>query len=178
MKPRHDGFIASVAERISDRFWSKVDRSGDGCWQWRGYVAPNGYGQFIAHSDEKSKVRRTLWAHRAAFVLMRGPIGDDLYLDHLCRNRGCVNPAHLEPVSARENLLRGRTKAAANAAKTHCDHGHELSGTNLYVWRGKRACKACIRIAGRKNDAKRRVRRNEQQRQKRAAAKHQLISAA
>lgn len=170
MKPAHDAFIASVSGGIGERFWRNVAKSTDGCWEWTGYIAPSGYGQF--------KAGRTLWAHRCAYVLSLGVVGDGLYLDHLCRNRRCVNPAHLEPVSARVNLLRGDTKAAQNAAKTHCDSGHALCGDNLRVWRGHRQCKACVRIAGRKHDTKRRESRNEQRRIQRAAAKHPASSAA
>lgn len=163
MKPAHDGFIVSIAEKIATRFWGKVDKSAGilGCWQWTGYIAPNGYGQFIAHTDEKSQVRRTLWAHRAAFVMVRGVVGDGLYLDHLCRNRSCVNPAHLEPVSARENLLRGKTLASQNARKTECHRGHPLSGENLYVSGRSRMCRVCRAEATRRHDAKRRQKRHE-----------------
>lgn len=156
MKPAHDGFILSTAERFSPRFWrSVIANTAAGCWTWGGYVAPNGYGQFTAHTDAKSKKRITLWAHRYAFLIVRGKIGDGLYLDHLCRNRSCVNPSHLEPVSARENLLRGKTLAAINASKTHCKNGHELAGENLYLRGRIRFCRKCRAAASKRYELKR-----------------------
>jgi hypothetical protein len=79
-----------------------------------------------------------------AYELAIGPIPEGLTIDHLCRNRGCVNPAHLEAVTNRTNLLRGDGIAALNARKTHCKRGHEFTPENTYVWReGTRACRAC-----------------------------------
>lgn len=85
------------------------------------------------------------YAHRVYYEARFGPIPAGLQLDHLCRNRGCVNPDHLEPVTCRENLMRGHTVAAANAKKTHCNAGHALAGDNLRVWKGKRYCIVCQR---------------------------------
>lgn len=120
------------------RFWAKVDRRGpDDCWEWRGSVW-NGYGQFRSHGI-------TVRAHRYAYELLVGPIPDET-LDHLCRNRACVNAEHLEPVSAVENARRGESVPAVNARKTHCKRGHEFTPENTYVWKpGHRACKTCAR---------------------------------
>jgi hypothetical protein len=82
-------------------------------------------------------------AHRVSYVLAHGSIPDGLQLDHLCRNKLCVNPTHLEAVTARENTLRGVSVAAVNAKKTHCPRGHELSGSNLLAYRKVRSCRAC-----------------------------------
>src|SRR6266576_3456485 len=100
------------------RFWAKVDRRGsEECWPWQANRG-RGYGNvWIAG--------RMYRAHRVAYELLIGPIPEGLTLDHLCRNRGCVNPAHLEPVTSRENTLRGEGISANNARKTHCKHGHE-----------------------------------------------------
>lgn len=87
-----------------ERFWAKVDRSGD-CWRWTGALARGGYGFAVVGSrDDPQRYRN---AHRFAYELSVGPIPEGLELDHLCRNRRCVNPAHLEPVTHSENMRRG-----------------------------------------------------------------------
>lgn len=119
------------------RFWAKVDKSGE-CWLWRGHTSVGGYGDFAVWKN------RHYGAHRLAYELLVGPIPDGLHIDHLCRVRNCVNPAHLEPVTCKENLLRGQTFQAANARKTHCIHGHPFDDSNTY-WRpaGGRGCRTC-----------------------------------
>ncbi|MFL5911455.1 MAG: HNH endonuclease signature motif containing protein, partial [Gaiellaceae bacterium] len=112
-----------------------------GCWLWTGTKHGHGYG-IIKHGPAAS--RRSLRAHRVAYELFVGPIPEGLELDHLCRVRHCVNPAHLEPVTTRENLLRGETLTARHAAKTHCDNGHEYTPENTRVSaRGWRDCRTC-----------------------------------
>lgn len=113
--------------------------------------------------DRKGYVRakvegRSVFVHRLAYALLRGPIQDGLTLDHLCRNPSCCNPEHLEPVTAAENIRRG-TQGQAQASKTHCVRGHEFTPENTYRPPGKneRACRECQRINGRKNDAIRRA---------------------
>lgn len=71
-----------------------------GCWLWQGELNRNGYGRVWING-------KRVMVHRAVWQVLRGPIADGLVLDHLCRNRGCCNPDHLEPVTARENTLRG-----------------------------------------------------------------------
>lgn len=115
-----------------------LDPAGSGCWLWTGNISPNGYGRYGSR-----------YAHRLVFEALVGPIAEGLDLDHLCRVRGCVNPAHLEPVSRSENLRRGDMDR--QAAKTHCRAGHPYSGDNLYVSpRGSRGCRACMRDAWRR----------------------------
>lgn len=120
-----------------ERFRAKFVLSEDGCWLWTAGKTASGYGMF---SFSGSSVR----AHRWAYEFFVGPIPEGLELDHLCRNRACVNPAHLEPVSRRENQLRGDTFSARQAAQTHCKRGHEFSEANTRVYRGRRYCRCCI----------------------------------
>ena len=124
-------------DTLAVRFWPKVEKT-DGCWLWTGARDKLGYGW----------IRRTRGgnapAYRVAWELEVGPIPEGLVIDHLCRNPSCVNPAHLEPVTQRENMLRGATVAARNAAKTRCLRGHPLSGENLYRRPdGGRECRTC-----------------------------------
>lgn len=105
-----------------------------GCWLWAG-AACGGYGNIW-----DGRPRR---AHRVVYELRVGPIPPGLQLDHLCRNTMCVNPRHLEPVTARENNRRSRSPSALNAIKTKCHAGHALSGRNLVVFDGSRACRTC-----------------------------------
>lgn len=134
---------------LHDRFWSKVDKSGD-CWLWTAHVNNRGYGMFGMKVDTKPTMRT---AHRVAYEMERGPIPSGLEIDHLCRVRICVNPAHLEAVTHHENLMRGTGFAATNAAKTHCVRGHEYTPDNTYDCPsvdGGRQCRACKRV----NDAR------------------------
>lgn len=119
---------------LPDRFWSKV-RQTDSCWLWTGATS-DGYGRF-AHEG------RTDVAHRLAWRALVGPIPDGLHIDHLCRVRRCVNPEHLEPVTCRENVLRGIGPSAEHAVKTHCPAGHEYTPENTYRYRNMRMCRAC-----------------------------------
>lgn len=112
------------------------------CWMWQRHVRPTGYGQW-------TRQRITRQAHRAVYEEMVGPIPDGLTLDHLCRVRACVNPAHLEPVTVQENTLRGDGFAARNAAKTHCVRGHAFTPENTYLRPTGRACRECVRNASR-----------------------------
>lgn len=118
------------------RFWAKVQPAGD-CWIWQGYIMPNGYGQFGAG-------RRHVYAHRFAYEQWCGPIPQGLQIDHLCRVRNCVRPQHLEPVTCRENLLRG----TGNITKTHCPKGHPYNFENTHWFRGKRYCISCRNPTG------------------------------
>jgi hypothetical protein len=130
-----------------DRFWAKVEKS-DGCWVWTA-ATRTGYGLFCPTPT------RPVMAHRFAYELLVAPIPVGLELDHLCRTPLCVNPAHLEPVTHRENCLRGTGASARNAVKTECPHGHAYDDENTYVDRtGNRHCRVCRRA----NDLKRRPR--------------------
>ena len=128
---------------LADRFWEKVDKGGE-CWEWTGNTFSNGYG--CIHGGRDAGQKFNLLAHRVAYELTVGPIPEGLTLDHLCRNILCVNPAHLEPVTIRENVLRGDGVSARAAKVTHCPQGHPYSGDNLHVRPdGSRHCRACHR---------------------------------
>ena len=119
-------------QTVLERFMSKIIKDISGCWLWSGATNREGYGKFTVG-------RITVAAHRFIFAEMVASIPD-----HLCRVRHCVNPVHLEPVTMRENLLRGNTLQARNAAKTHCDHGHEFTAQNTRIVNGFwRACREC-----------------------------------
>lgn len=113
-----------------------------GCWEWTAHLDRNGYGKIKI--DGMSRL-----AHRTAYEVIEGPIPPSLHLDHLCRVRNCINPAHLEPVTARENMLRSPVHPAAlSRQKTCCKHGHEFTPENTQITkRGRRACRACGRAA-------------------------------
>ena len=107
-----------------------------GCWEWVAYRHPDGYGQ-VRWAGHKQQ------SHRVVYQLLVGPILEET-LDHLCRVRHCVNPAHLEQVSNRVNTLRGETIPALNAAKTHCPQGHQYNAENTYTDpHGQRYCRTC-----------------------------------
>lgn len=116
-----------------------------GCWLWTGWLNNKGYGGFSMASSGKTQVL----AHRASYEHYNTKIQKGLDLDHLCFTPSCVNPEHLEPVTHRENCLRGHGWGAINARKTHCSKGHEFTVEN--TWRdpkdsNKRHCKECNRL--------------------------------
>lgn len=145
-------------DRWLTRFWSRVDKA-EGCWLWRGARLLNGYGQTLLN-------KRHQYVHRVSYALAKGPIPHGLHLDHLCRTKLCVNPAHLEAVTPRVNIIRGVGFSAVNAAKDRCVHGHPFDEANTYVQpsTGYRHCRTCMRAY----DDARRDRHNAQKRASRA----------
>ncbi len=143
---------------VEDRFWARVDRHGpSGCWLWFGGTVPNGYGTVVVGK------RRSKAAHRYAYELLVGAVPDGMVLDHTCHNadetcmegddcqhRRCVNPAHLEPVTQKENMWRGRSPGSALRWQTECHRGHDL--TDPSNWKADknhptwRICKKCQSI--------------------------------
>lgn len=121
-----------------------ISVSRSGCWIWTGRSKPSRPG----HGTDKYGYvrlggRAPKLAHRAAFEALVGPIPSGLTIDHLCRETLCVNPNHMEPVTLRENILRGFSFSANNARKTHCFAGHEFTPENTYMYKGNRLCRAC-----------------------------------
>lgn len=123
---------------VADRFWDRVfPEPNSGCWLWMGARSGGGYG-IIEDNCQR------IYAHRLSYELHYGAVPTGMYLDHLCRVRCCVNPDHLEPVTKRENTLRGISPTAVNFNKARCIRGHLLAGENLRVWAdGHRHCRQC-----------------------------------
>lgn len=134
------GVCAVMLVKVRERFFAKVEFAPAGCWVWTGYIDQDGYGRFTAGA------RRGWRAHRFAYEMFVAPIPAGLTIDHLCRNRACVNPAHLQAVTNRVNVLRGQGAPAQNARKDRCHLGHLLEGENVYRYPdGRRCCRICRR---------------------------------
>jgi hypothetical protein len=133
-----------------DRLLAKIDIDpATGCWNFTGRIESNGYGRIHAVAGEAPWL-----SHRLAYTLLVGDIPEGLTIDHLCRNRACCNPDHLEPVTVRENIRRGDSHAGRKARQTHCKRGHAFDEANTIRDRrnGGRICRQC------KNEAQRRYR--------------------
>ncbi len=149
-----------MGQTTEQRFWARVDkdgplpaawnpaREGGCCWLWRGAT----YRSFNTRYGRVSVAGRLILVHRFAYELQHGPILDGLQIDHLCRITLCVNPAHMEPVTAKENTRRGV------GSKTHCKYGHPFDTANTQIdANGYRNCRACHRRWSREHAARRRV---------------------
>lgn len=139
-------------DKYVERFHSKYKVNDEtGCWDWTASKNHLGYGQYW---DGKRRAK----AHRFSYEALVGPIPEGLVIDHLCRNRGCVNPAHLEPVTQRRNVLRGEGMGAINARKTHCKHGHPFTPENTIKHPNGYGCRLCRNAATRRSLARKRAR--------------------
>lgn len=140
---------------IGERFWEKVQKT-DECWLWVAGLNADGYGMFESVAEFG-----TNRAHRVAWIMANGPIPQGMQLDHLCRVRSCVNPAHLEVVTNKENILRSNGWGGVSSRRAHCPKGHPYSGDNLRVGGGRRHCVACVRESTR--NRMRRIRQSKQE---------------
>jgi hypothetical protein len=130
--------LSVLVAKATVRIAKSTRRMDSGCAEWIGQVSKSGYGQFSLDG-------KTVLAHRAVFLCAHGRWPHEgMHLDHLCRNRRCVNPAHLDEVTAAENNRRGTSPSAKNAAKTHCVRGHILEPVRGPLSNGsKRRCYVC-----------------------------------
>lgn len=135
-------------QSLSKRLEQYIVRTA-GCWIWTGCKNAAGYG--VLGITISKGVKRMIGAHRLMWQSVHGQISGGLVLDHICRNRGCVNPSHLEPVAQAENIRRspivGLERAEFHRAKTHCQSGHEYTKDNTRITKlGHRICRTCDKI--------------------------------
>lgn len=128
-----------MADELERRFWEKVaPEPNSGCWLWLGGLNDSGYGRMTIGRNKNFR------AHRWAYLFYVGSIPPGLELDHKCRVRSCVNPAHLEPVTHLINSRRGQG-GKYQTLRTHCPHGHPYDSQNTKIIDGKRKCLICMR---------------------------------
>lgn len=134
-------YVAEHRSQIAARLLRsiRVDKKTR-CWLWQRGLINGGYGGISIQDSWEL-------AHRASYILFRGPISKKLTLDHLCNNQRCVNPWHLKQTTMRANIMRGNGVCAVNARKTHCKNGHGFTTGNTYRIGRFRYCRKCITAA-------------------------------
>ena len=143
------GVYIRKRKSVLERFWSKVKIMESGCWEWQAGLTKAGYGEFQLNGT-------MVKSHRFAYKLLKGEIPEDMVIDHLCRNRRCVNPEHLEVVTMKVNTIRGIGPSSKCARLTHCPKGHPYDLLNTYIYAdGSRRCRACRREQEQKRRNKR-----------------------
>lgn len=134
---------------LPDKIAARIDVTPEGCWEWTG-ARVAGYGRV-------RWVGKSALVHRVVYEHLIGPVPDGLELDHLCRNRACANPDHLEPVTHAENIRRGEA-AATRYNATHCKNGHARTPENIYHHPSRgRCCRACIEASRQRHYARKRA---------------------
>lgn len=155
-----DASIKRPTRPAAERFLESFAVAGE-CWEWSGVIGNHGYGIFYYEGKKREL------AHRYAYQMHRGEIPEGLHIDHLCRNRKCVNPSHLEAVTPLENSSRGLRYRLLNGMDDSCIHGHKYTPENTYVEPNgyKVRCRTCARERDRqphRNAAARRSRYTQQ----------------
>ncbi len=152
--------MAQFAKTLTERIKSRVRLSKNDCWEWQGYLTPTGYGQLsVGSRTDDSRV--TVHAHRASYEAFVGKLIDGMHIDHLCKNRACVNPAHLEQVTPKENIHRSDAVYKKAHLITECPKGHKYTESNTYFRTTRaggvgRQCKTCSKESSYKGFLKRR----------------------
>lgn len=150
----------------------KINVVESGCWEWTVSLSVKGYGSIAVYGKH-------LRSHRFIYEYYHGEINPELTIDHLCRNRKCVNVIHLEQVTMAENVMRGISPSAINSRKTHCKRGHLFTSDNTYRNHNGKNCRICNLERAKKYQQDNRVKRNEYckewKRRKRISDKKKMI---